>query len=667
MELFSGHNVSLCIGDIETLSEMTDLGFYNPDKDEWSEFEISGRKNDLYKFVKWYNRRSWNYIVWYNGIEFDTQVIEYILRNYEDWGMLSGAEICKLIANFASNRIDDSKYGIRAPYYENQMSIRPIDVYTLFGLDNEARRSSLKKCEFQIDFPSVEEMPVHHTKQGMTDEEMDVVRAYRRNDVMATYELFKMAKGDTHHPIYKGRNLFEIRHTIKEEFGLDCLNMSDITLGDNLMKHSYAKNKRIHIKDVPRKGTFRKDIKLRHCVPSYVAFQTKKLQELLKDIKSTIIGQKDKFERKFEFYGTEYTMGLGGLHSDNKNQKWKADEGGKIYDWDVQSFYPCLMIELGIFPHHLSKEFLYTYTEFFNKRISLKPLAKTDKKVKGVIEGIKLMLNAVFGKLGSMEGWLYDKQALFSVTLAGQLTLLMLIEMLELEGIHVFSANTDGITFKTNEEEKIRIIWEKWQNMTKMKLEEAEYKWIAYQSVNDYIAEKVTTIEEDRIKKKGDFMTDFELWKNKSNRIVPLALEAYFTKDVDPEEFIKAHKNIYDFCIMSRATGENYLEEQNKKGEKIKHKKLIRYYLSSTSQWQLYKRGTGTTGKPMNVCQNASNELGDIFTQYFNQFFQRDDYQVDVQQYIYKCYKIMDGIESTKKAKALVDRNRGRNSQLNLF
>lgn len=660
MKLYNeGHNVSLCVSDIETLSECTDLGFFNPDTGEWSEWEISEYRNDLYKFVKWYSPKNWKYMVWFNGIGFDCQVIQYILNNYEDWYDYNGKEVAGIVYKFVQRLIDDGKYGIRPPYYENQFLIRPIDVYTLFGLDNEARRSSLKKCEFQMDWHSVEEMPIHHTRKDLTKEEIQIVKNYRRNDVMATYELFKIAKGETEMAAYKGKNLFEIRAGIQEEFGVDCLNMSDIALGDAIMKHSYAKAKKINMKDIPKKGTFRKEIRLKHCIPSYVSFKTKKMQEVLKDLKGTVLKQTEKFERKFEFYGTNYTLAMGGLHAVNKDERWKTDEQGRIRDWDVQSFYPNIMKQLGIFPYHLSKEFLNTYILLYDRRIQLKPLAKGDKKIKGVVEGIKLMLNSVFGKMGNMDTWLYDKQALFNVTIAGQLTLLMLIEMLELEGIHVFSANTDGITFKTNEEEKAKKIWTEWEGVTKMALEEAEYKWVYYASVNGYIAEN----SDGTIKKKDVFLTDHDLWKNKSARIVPLALEAYFTKGVDPQKFISEHKNIYDFCIMTKATGQQHLEEQGKDGRIVTHKKLIRYYLSNSSEWQLYKRGTGTTGKPMNVCQNASNELGEIYTQYFNQFEQKAEYHVDVEQYVYRCYKIIDGIENTRRLERLVENK----SQLKLF
>jgi hypothetical protein len=288
------------------------------------------------------------------------------------------------------------------------------------------------------------------------------------------------------------------------------------------------------------------------------------------------------------------------------------------------------------------------------KRIELKPLAKKDKKIAGIVGAIKLILNSAYGKMGSMDSWMYDKQVQVSVCLTGQFALLMLIESMELEGIHVFSFNTDGITLKLHKDkvERFKEICEEWENKTSFVLERQDYKKIIYSTVNDYMA----ITNDDKVKTKGDFISEFELWKNKSNRVVALSLQEYFTKGTKPEDFIRNHKNIYDFCIMSRATGELYLELQNDKNENIKLKKLVRYYYSTSSNWQLFKRGTGSTGKPMNVHQAAPNDLGNIYVQYFNKFEAKtfDDYHVDINQYIYKAYKIIAKVEKNKKDKYFI-------------
>ncbi len=667
MILFKETNFKVIVGDIETLKECFDLGFYNPDTLEWHEFEISKYKNDLYKFVKFYTSKNWDYVCGYNYIGFDAQVIQYVLDNYEDWFDFTGEEISRLVYKFAQKVIDDSKYGLFPTYRESQFEIKVIDAYTIFGLDNEARRSSLKKCEFQIDFPSVEEMPIHHSQEGLMESDIAEIKSYRRNDVMATNELLNMVIGNTTHPVYAKNNQLELRASIKESFGIECMNLSDIAIGDNIIKQAYAKAKNLNIKDLPRKGTFRKSIALKKCIPSYVEFKTPALKELHKTLQSKVVSQTDAVEFEFSFYGTKYKLALGGLHSVNRNEIYTESKHYKIHDYDVSSFYPAILVELGYYPYHLGKELLAEYSNLYHKRLELKPLAKSDKKIKGIVEGLKLSLNSVFGKMGSMESWLYDKQALLSVTLTGQFCLLMLIEAYELAGFHVISANTDGVTVLVAEgrDAEIEQINKEWQEKTRFVLERALYKKIVYSTVNDYIA----FTEEGKVKTKGDFISNFDLWKNKSARVVPLALQAYFVEGKDPIQFIESYPNIYDFCIMERATGTTYLEEQWDEGTTVntkKHQKLVRFYYSNTGR-KLYKRGIGTTGKPMNVCKSAPNELGYKEIQYFNKYEKKDNYNISHKHYILKALEMIDAIEKTNKAKSYIASMNQSNKQLNLF
>jgi hypothetical protein len=659
------NELKIAIADIETLKECAMFGFYDFENNNWHIFEISKFQNDLYAFVKFYNKSNWDRIVWYNGIDFDTQVIQYILNNYQKWYDLTNFDIYKLIYDQAQKVIENKKYGIFNEFREESMEIKPIDVYTVLGLDNEARRSSLKKCAFQLD-EEVEEMPIHHSAENLTLEDLVQVREYMKNDILVTYKIFNITIGNTDHPIYKGNNQLELRADIEEEFGIDCINYSDIKIGDELLKVNYAKAINKDVKDLPKKGFFRKEIKLKHCIPKYVQFQTEQLKKLLVETKAKVVGQQEKHEVEFSFKNTVYTIGLGGGHSDNTSEVWQSDDDYQIVDLDVGSLYPAIIVNNNYYPYHLGKELLNVYKKLYLKRIELKPLAKKDKKINGIVGAIKLILNSAYGKMGSMDSWMYDKQVQVSVCLTGQFALLMLIESLELEGIHVFSFNTDGITLKLHKDkvERFKEICEDWENKTNFILERVDYKKIFYSTVNDYIA----ITNDGKVKTKGDFLSDFELWKNKSNRVVALALQDYFVKGTKPEDFIRNHKNIYDFCIMSRATGDLYLEMQNDKNEIIALKKLVRYYYSKGSNWQLFKRGIGSTGKPMNVNQAAPNDLGTIYIEYFNKFVEKpfEEYQIDLNQYIYKCYRLIAKVEKNKKDRHFIT-SLNNSKQLSLF
>lgn len=268
-----------------------------------------------------------------------------------------------------------------------------------------------------------------------------------------------------------------------------------------------------------------------------------------------------------------------------------------------------------------------------------------------------------------MDSWMFDKQVQVNVCLTGQFALLMLIEELELNGIPVFMFNTDGITLQLSNSKKeiFEKICEDWQAKTKFILERVDYKKMIFSTVNDYLAIKT----DGTYKVKGDYISDYELWKNKSWRVVGMALQEYFVNGKNPVEFINNHENIFDFCLMTRATGGLYLEEQIKKEgeiEIIKHKKLIRYYLCKNSGSQLFKRGIGTTGKNTNISLHADNELGEIEIKYFNKYEKKPfkEYNVDKAQYIFKCLKIIDKIERTNKAKSFIESTKPQ-KQMSLF
>ena len=567
------------IYDIETLLEMFFVGIYNPQSDEYYEFEISKSKNEIDAFINFCDEHDDHYWVGYNNIRFDSQVVEWILRNYEQWHDLSSLDICARIAQKAADVIHDANYDVFPEYREHELSLKQLDLFKISHFDNKNRLVSLKRLEFEMDYENIEEMPVHHTKVNMTPTDRHITRTYCKNDVMATYEFYKITIGQCEHPLYKGNNQIELRQDIFEEFGIPCLNYSDSKIGDEMIKKFYIQEKGIEYKELPRKGFFRKTIAVKNCIAPYIKFVTPELNEFFQRTKKMTMGMTDDFMEEIKFYGNTYTFAKGGLHSVNGPKIFEADDDYEIIDWDVSSYYPAIIINNGKYPAHLGKEFLRGYKTMFDKRLELKPLAKTDKKIKGIVGALKLAVNSVYGKSSDVQSWIYDRQLTMFTTITGELSLMMLIEAYELAGIHVISANTDGVTIKIKKEliDKMFEINTWWCDVTQYELERTDYSKIIFSTVNDYLAIKT----DGEIKKKGDFLTDFELHKNKSARVVPLALERYFVDDVPVSTTIRNHENIYDFCLRQKATRDFHYEGINRQtGETEMYNKLIRYYIS---------------------------------------------------------------------------------------
>jgi hypothetical protein len=570
----------IIIYDIETMQELFLIVCMVPGRAPKS-FQLSKWKNQMDAFIKYTENNNDAYWVGYNNLRFDSQVVEWVLRNYDYWHELTNLEICAKIAQKAADVIHDANFDVFPEYREHELSLKQLDLFKIHHYDNKNRKVSLKRLEFEMDLENIEEMPIHFTKTNMTKEEVQLSIDYCYNDVDATYEFYKITLGDTDHPLYKGNNQIELRKDIEEEFGIPCLNYSDSKIGDEMIKKYYCEEKGIEYRDLPKKGYFRKNIELKNCVAKYVKFETDQLKQFLKKIKSTNLGLQDDFKKNVHFYNNVYSFMKGGLHTKNSPKIFEADEDYEIIDWDVSSYYAATIINNGRYPAHLGKEFLLGYKQMFEKRLALKPKAKGDKRIKGIVGALKLAVNSVYGKSSDMQNWIYDRQLTMFTTITGELSLMMLIEKYELNKIYVISANTDGVTIKIKKDliPLMHKLNEEWSELTQYELERTDYTKIIFSTVNDYLAVKT----DGEVKKKGDFLTDFELHKNKSGRVISLALENYYVNNIPIEETITKHDNLYDFCIRQKATRDFHYEGVNKiTGDKTVFNKLIRYYVSIT-------------------------------------------------------------------------------------
>jgi hypothetical protein len=290
------------------------------------------------------------------------------------------------------------------------------------------------------------------------------------------------------------------------------------------------------------------------------------------------------------------------------------------------------------------------YKAMFDKRLELKPLAKKDKKIKGIVGALKLAVNSVYGKSSDMQSWIYDRQLTMFTTITGELSLLMLIEQYELNDIHVISANTDGVTIRIHKDklDKMHEINAWWSEITQYELERTDYSKIVFSTVNDYLAIKT----DGEIKKKGDFLTDFELHKNKSARIVPIALESYYVHGIAPSDTIRNHANIYDFCLRQKASKDFHYEGVNKStGEKTIYNKLIRYYVSNKGEKLLKVKNEECETNAADVSQVEAGEWVMHVCNHLTPDHPLDN--INYEYYIERANKIISKIETGGKKRKI--------------
>lgn len=580
----------ILIYDIETVRAMFLVCFYDPVEDKYYDFEMSRRVNQLDSLIRFIETHEEYYFVGYNNLRFDSQVIEYIIRNHDKWIDLSTDEIIALIYQKAQDIIDNANYEISPEYREENLSYKQVDLFTIAGYDNINIRTSLKSLEFSMCLENIEEIPISHTIESMTDEEMNGTIKYCHNDVFATYRFYKVTIGETDIPLYKGKNKIADRLIMEQEFGLKCLNWSDVKIGTEWNKIDYLKLKKKSEGDIrPKeiKTFYGKPFK--NFFPKWVKYQTPELKKFVREFGNTYaLAQKQEFHFTFS-NGLNATIAKGGIHSTETGRFIQPSESELYIQSDIGSQYPNAIRKYKVEPPHLPgwNDLIVSKIE---RRLKYKKLGKEtgDPKYNSMQEMGKLALNGGgYGKLNCKGDFQEYPYGMLQVTIGGQMEILMIVEDLIMKGFNVVSLNTDGfdsVIQKSRYNEFVSILeeWEKViDNNIIGKFEHTEFLWIAQTSVNDYLALK----SNKEAKEKGDFEIDKLLHKNNSARIVPIALKEYFVNNVPIEETIKNHTNIYDFCIRQKASRNFHYEGITKStGEKSVYNKLIRYYVSNTGE-----------------------------------------------------------------------------------
>lgn len=662
----------LIIFDIETPANCFVVCSYEPSTDTKREFKITKEKGDIKDVLKYLDDNKDKYWVSWNGIGFDNQVIEQIYRNGDFLLMATNREIIDYIYDYSQDVIKVSNHKGFHKYKEYQFTFKPLDLYKIHHFDNRNRMSngSLKNMEYYLGM-DIDTYEFDFTKKEIDDEELAKITKYCHHDVYATWLMYLLTTGRVDKlpeyvpnwikDLHRENDQIQMRIDIGDSFNMACLNWSTTRIGTEITKQFYCKEKGITTKELPKKGMFRKIIKLKHCIPDFIKFKTPEYQKLLKELKETVITEDEKVEHKVSLPLTKLyvTIAKGGIHSTNNWNIFEKNQQYKIIDADVASFYNATIINNKVGPYHLDAESFYKGVEkMYQQRLELKPKAKTDQKLEGVVKGLKEGLVSVYGKLGDLDSPFRDIQAMLTVTFTGQLVILMLIEELALNDIATVMANTDGITcyIPIKKEQIFHEICAKWENKTKYILEYKEYKKMIMRGVNDYVAFDLDGEE----KTKGDtFLKDITIFKNKSQRICSLALIEYFKNSTPVEEFIKNHKEIDDFCIRAKVNRNFYIEHVSD-NKVVKYDKLLRYYISTDGGSLIkVKRDTCTT----NAAPRSEFNKG-----FKSTILQKIDNKamptnINYDYYINKCQEVISCFKTGKKI-TLKEKNK---NQLSLF
>ena len=416
------------------------------------------------------------------------------------------------------------------------------------------QKLSLKHYGARMHTERLQELPVDF-RQDLSFHQMQQIKIYNINDLDTTGWLRHALTSD-----------LELRKVMNGMYGIDLRSRSDAQIAERVMKSEIKTQTGIDVQ-IPKipAGT-----KFFFNNPDYVQFYSEKLQQLHQQIlntefvidengKVTIEGGKPKWSIKIN--ETTYTVGIGGLHSTEKSQTYFTDKNQILFDRDVASYYPNIILNQSLFPQHIGPAFLEVYREIVERRLKAK--AEGDKPTS---ESLKITINGGFGKLGNKWSIFYSPDLLIQVTVTGQLSLLMLIEMMEWYGIPVVSANTDGIVMRCPREKKdtyLKVIRD-WERITDFVTEETRYASIHSRDVNNYIA----ITNKGEIKAKGAYTNKLSfknpareaLMTNPNAEIVTEAVMLYLKsckskKIVTVDETITKCRDLTKFLFVRRVNG----------------------------------------------------------------------------------------------------------------
>jgi hypothetical protein len=516
----------------------------------------------------------------FNSLKYDIPLINYAL---------SGAN-CKELHR-VSKLIIEKNQPDWMTYRNLGIDPRPYDHFdisepspaVMISLKNYGTRVGSKKLqEFYLD---------PHTP--ITKEQVEGLIKYCENDVEVTHDLYEAIK-----------DRIELRVEMGKQYGLDLRSKSDAQIAETVLS---SELKKVGVE--AKKPTLSEGFKATYVAPDYINFNSKQLKEIVELVENVKFDIADngavKMPKSLSNYkivigNTTYKMGIGGLHSQEKSISVESNDKNVMRNADFSSYYPFIILNQKLYPKHLGKKFLDVYRKIVETRLKAK--AEGNKLV---ADSLKITINGSFGKFGSKYSKLYSPNMLLATTITGQLTLLMLIEQLEENGIPVISANTDGLEYycPRDKVDLAETIIFDLELATGYEMEHGEYKALYAKDVNNYVA-----IYDGYVKAKGLY-AETTLSKGRSTPIVYTAIREYLLTGKSIQETITSCNDINEFVSARTVKGGGVY-----KGEYLG--KMVRWYYSTEGDIITYstngnlvpKTGEGNGVKPM---MDLTDELPD--------------------------------------------------------
>lgn len=324
-------------------------------------------------------------------------------------------------------------------------------------------RMGLKEME-NIMGCSIVECNVPFDKENLTEEDIAEIIYYCTYDVYATTLAYRDYR----------KTYVESKLNIAKVFGIDK--------GFALMNTNAALiSKALNAKSRHFEGEADYSIPMVEKVRSYVYANAPR------EIVDRVMGSGKGFT--VTMFDNKISFGNGGIHSVLRKKLYvESDDEYGIFNVDATSFYPSLMIQLGLISRALTNP--DDFVQVFNERVRIKHKKNKTYEDDQLQAAYKMVLNTTYGASGNQYLDIYDPEHCASVCRHGQILLFTLMcKLSKIPTCKIIQSNTDGVMIyiHRNQLDKVEELCAEWSAVTGIGLERDDIKFIYQKDVNNYI------------------------------------------------------------------------------------------------------------------------------------------------------------------------------------
>lgn len=518
--------------------------------------------NNPDQLSQYYNSHKDEVFIGYNIREYDSYIFKGILAAFNPWDV--------------NDHIINKK--LKGYQFSDVFRDFPLIIYDLIQLN-----TSLKQLEAFQGHSIYESDVDFRIDRPLTETEIEETVKYCRNDVQETMDLFLIKKAD-----------YDVQMELINEFKLP---FNYISKTQSQLVASIMEAERLDTTDefnLNFPEYLNKIKKYKHIVDWFKQFKTDR--EFSDKEKKELYSQK----LDVEVARCPHTFAWGGLHG----AKPKYSGHGYYLHIDVSQYYPSLTVKRNYFSRATSEDGKRRYDMMRLESIRLKAFPELKNKR----AGYKLCNNKAYGCMKDKYNALYDPLMANNICVTGQLSLLLLIEMLE-SHCQLIQSNTDGLIVKLHNLDDYDVIDDicyEWEQITGVTLAfDPIIKRIYQKDVNNYLF----VDEFGEVEAKGAYVKNLSPLDN-DLPIVNRAIREYMINDTPVESTINSSNNLSDFQKIVKLSGKyEYVLHNDKKYTN----KCYRVFASkSYMDGIIYKCRDGKMDKFANTPESCFIENGDI-------------------------------------------------------